>query len=82
MQTLSIPNVIPNKHTEKVKSNEKRPGKSKVVLSVFSVDYKIKIKFTFYGEYQIYLILCGEIISIFIREHTLVNNTDFFHCTP
>ena len=41
--------VIPNKHTEKVKSNVKRPGKSEVVVSVFSVEYKIKRKFTFLG---------------------------------
>ena len=35
------PNIIPNKHTEKVKSNEKQPGKK---FSVFSVVYENKIK--------------------------------------
>ena len=39
---------IPNKHTEKVKLNEKRLGK---IFSVFSVVYDNKIKriFTFMG---------------------------------
>ena len=32
---MFTPNVIFNKHTAKVKSNEKRPSKSKVVISVF-----------------------------------------------
>ena len=31
---MYTPNIIPNKDTEKVQSDEKQPGKSKVLLSV------------------------------------------------
>ena len=37
---MFTPNVIPNEHTAKVKSNEKRPIKSKVVISVFPLSIK------------------------------------------
>ena len=47
-------NVIPNKHTAKVKSNEKR--KNLDFDFCISVEYKIKRKFTFFGKYQIYFI--------------------------
>ena len=37
---MFTPNVIPNKHTAKVKSNEKQPSKNKVVISVFPLSIK------------------------------------------
>ena len=43
------PNVIPNKHTAKVKSNEKRPRKKLGCAFCISVEYKIKRKFTFFS---------------------------------
>ena len=64
---MFTPNVIPNKHTAKVKSNEKRPSKELDFDFCISVEYKIKRKFTFFGKYQIYFIECGENISIFTR---------------
>ena len=45
---LFAPNVIPNKHTAKVKSNEKRPSKKLGFDFCISVEYKIKRKFTFF----------------------------------
>ena len=45
---MFTPNVIPNKHTEKVKSNEKRPSKKKDCDFCISVEYKIKREFTFF----------------------------------
>ena len=61
------PSVIPNKHTEKVKSNKKRPGEKLGCAFSISVEYKIKRKFTFSVKYQIYFILCGENNSILTR---------------
>ena len=40
-------NVIPNEHTAKVKSNEKRPSKKLGFDFCISVEYKIERKFTF-----------------------------------
>ena len=42
LQTLFTPNVVPNKHTEKVKSNKKRPGEKLGCAFFNSVEYKIK----------------------------------------
>ena len=39
-------NVIPNKHTAKVKSNEKQPRKKLGCAFCISVEYKIKRKLT------------------------------------
>ena len=44
---MFTPNVIANKHTAKVKSNEKRPSKKEGCDFCISVEYKIKRKFTF-----------------------------------
>ena len=62
---MYTPNVIPNKHTAKVKSNEKRPSKKLGFDFCISVEYKIKKEnLLFFSKYQIYFILCGENISI------------------
>ena len=42
------PNVIPNKHTAKVKSNKKRPRKKLDCAFCISDEHKIKRKFTFF----------------------------------
>ena len=47
---MFTPNVIPNKHTEKVKSNEKRPGEKLGCAFCISVEYKIQRKFTFFQQ--------------------------------
>ena len=47
---MFTPNVIPNKHTAKVKSNEKRPSKTLGFDICISVEYKIKRKFTFFRQ--------------------------------
>ena len=48
-----VPNVILNKHTEKVKLNKKRPGEKLGCAFCISVEYKIKRKFTlFFGKNQ------------------------------
>ena len=62
---MFTPNVIPNKHTAKVKSNERRPTKKLGCAICISVEYKIKRKFTLFR--QIYFISCGENIRIFTR---------------
>ena len=67
MQTKVTPNVIPNKHTEKVKSNEKHPRKKLCCAFCISVEYKRKRTFPFFSKYQIYFILCCENISILTR---------------
>ena len=68
MQTSFTPNVIPNKHTEEVKSKEKRPGEKLCCAFRISVEYKIKRKFTFFRQIpNIYFISCAEDISIFTR---------------
>ena len=64
---LFTPNVIPNKHTEKVKWNEKQPGEKLGCAFCISVEYKMKRKFIFFGKNQIYFISCGENISTFTR---------------
>ena len=47
--------VIPNKQTEKVTSNVKRPGKSEVVLSVFSLSIKLKENLLFWVNTNIHV---------------------------
>ena len=47
---MFTPNVIPNKHTTKVKSNEKRPSKKLGFDFYISVEYKIERKFTFFRQ--------------------------------
>ena len=47
---MFTPNVIANKHTAKVKSNEKRPSKKLGFDFCISVEYKIKRKFTFFWQ--------------------------------
>ena len=59
--------VLPNKHTAKVKSVEKRPKKKLSWAFCISVEFKIKRIFTYFGKYQVYFISCGENISIFTR---------------
>ena len=54
-----------DKHTAKVKWNEKRPRKKLGCAFCIFVEYKIKRKFTFFVKYQRYFILCCENISIF-----------------
>ena len=66
------------------KSNRMRnaQGKSKAVLSVFIVEYKINEILFFWCEYQIYFISFGENISVFtLATHScyaLVKTTEFF----
>ena len=44
------PNVIPNKHTAKVKSKEKRPSKKLGFDFCISVEYKIKENLLFFAN--------------------------------
>ena len=74
---MFTPNVIPNKHTAKVKSNEKRPRKELGCALCFSVEYKIKRKFTFFLANTKYISSHAVKISVFSR-YALVKNTDFF----
>ena len=77
MQTLFINNVIPNNHTEKVKSNEKRPGDKLGCTFCISVEYKIKRKFTFLAntKYISSRVVKKSAFSIVLRTR---ENTDFF----
>ena len=72
-----------NKHSAKVKSNEKLLRKKLSCAFCISVEYKIKRKFTFFGKYmyQIYFISCGENISIFTLATHSWNILIFFHRT-
>ena len=47
---MYTPNVIPNKHTEKVKLNEKRLSRKLGFDFCISVEYKIKRKFTVFWQ--------------------------------
>ena len=47
---MFTPNAIPNKHTAKVKSNEKRPSKKLGCDFCISVEYKRKKKILFLGN--------------------------------
>ena len=46
-------------HTEKVKSNEKRPENKLGCAFCISFQYKIKRKFTFFGQIPNIFILCS-----------------------
>ena len=48
---MFTPDAIPNKHTEKVKSKVKQPGKKLGCAFCISVEYKIKENLLFWGEY-------------------------------
>ena len=61
---MFTPNVIPNKHTAKVKSNEKRPSKKLIFDFCISVEYKIKRKFTFFWQIH-------GVTSILARRHVI-----------
>ena len=45
---MFTPNVIPNRHTAKVKSNEKRPSKKLGFDFVFPLSIKLKKKIYFF----------------------------------
>ena len=78
---LFAPNVIPNKHTAKVKSNEKRPSKKLGFDFCISVEYKIKRKFTFFLQIPNIFHLVWWKYQHFHSCYALVKNTDFFHRT-
>ena len=59
---MFTPNVIPNKHTAKVKSNEKRPSNCDFCIYV---EYKIKRKFTFFTANTKYISSCVVKMSAF-----------------
>ena len=67
MQTAWTSDVIPNKRTVKVQSNENDQGKVRLCFLYFPLSIKIKIKLLFLGKYQLYFISSGENISIFTR---------------
>ena len=62
---MFTPNVIPNKHTAKVKSNEKRPSKKLGFDFCISVEYEIKRKFTFVSANTKYISSRAVKISAF-----------------
>ena len=47
---MFTPNVLPNKHTAKVKLNKKRPRKKLGSGFCISVEYKVKRTFTFFSQ--------------------------------
>ena len=72
---MFTPNVIPNKHTAKVKSNEKQPWKKLGCAFCISVEYKIKRKFAKYISSRAVTI---SAFSLVLRTR---ENFDFFHHT-
>ena len=77
MQTALTPDVILNKRTVKVESNENDQGKIRLCFLYFPLCMKIKIKLLFLGKYQVYFISCGENISISLVLRSR-KTTDFF----
>ena len=78
---MFTPNVIPNKHTAKVKSNKKRPSKKLGFDFCISVEYKIKRKFTVFRQIPNIFHLVRWKYQHFHSCYALVKNTDFFHRT-
>ena len=70
---MFTPKVISNKHTAKVKSNEKRPRKKLGCAFCISVEYKIKRKFTFFWENTKYISSRAVKISAFSLVRLGVN---------
>ena len=78
---MFTPTVIPNKHTAKVKSNEKRPIKKKGCDFCISVEYKIKRKFTFFTANTKYISSRVVKISAFSLVLRTREKYCFFHRT-
>ena len=62
---MFTPNVIPNKHTAKVKWNEKRPSKKLGFDFCISVEYKLKKKIYFFSANTKYISSSAVKISAF-----------------
>ena len=62
---MFTPNVIPNEHTAKVKSSEKRPSKKLGFDFCIFVEYKIKRKFAFFSANTKYISSRAVKISAF-----------------
>ena len=71
IQTALTPDVIPNKRTVKVQSNENDQGKVRLCFLYIPLSIKIKRRLLFLGKYQVYFISCGENISNFNRATQL-----------